>query len=1299
MKKIVHQNLLFLVLILPGLFQFKLSFADIAATPSLTITLDKSSDCVQSGNSSNVNLTFKINDPQSGDSYWFRLHYVVGGNETTPADFNGSQTSWVATPSASGYYYGELFKDASTLLYTTQPVNFNLTTVDKPIISFYNLSVCLSEKAHASWNYKVTNYQSNHHYILYIKGYNTSNYYRLSDSDFIDNGGGSYTNVVDDYGLMSNKSNSSQSRLYKVIDSISPTCSAESDPITVTFKYNPMSEKGLEKNIRYSDGNYILNNQTEIFDNIPGSGVTWNSFTCFQCSPLYGQGIYSSSGNWVVNPNQFSSGTTIDVNSVQYKVTINGCSYTDTLKNTKFLIFDDKALLPDFIKSSTAPICETYKFFFYMTASVNPSCITTQTDPIQLKLSYKDKDTVVVGTYGGVDHYTNNYLYNFKIQPYRHTGLSVPVTINTVNSSSSFCTPTFYTGKIPIYPANTPKYSGLPDPIKVGYYDYVHLCSASQDTIFLRATPTTPQVGTYSFYLLGNYNNSFLYYIKSLTLADLTGSTSYHAPADDPALIKFVPADVFRRVVKPYGKTAIVSIQYQSPNPCAEYIYRYIVFDSTVTTSVITAKDTICLGDTLSLKVTPGNNEGTSFSWDFGDDVKTGFVLNDTIETHYYDKPGKYLLRFKTNFTSLPIGTCNNDLTDTIFVGAKPKANFDITNNFIGYKSKLNSKSTIPIPNTSVNDDVITNWTWKLGNGDIINDVPNPDTAYTYTNFLKDPYALTHTVTTHWGCTDSITRYIPVFPVKIPTVANPVSDEFNQSDLNGWYQSGQYKVDTVSSWLNIVPNSPNINGGTEAWITAKNNNNPNDHSGYFNDEKSHVDGPVYDITNLQLPMVSVDTWRQLDNYFDGVSLQYAFVDNVPFGKETWHTLGEKDSGLNWYNSNSIISNPGGSFLGWTDTTNSWVLSAYSLKELKDSISLYNKTKARFRIVVGVNKGNAPGFHDGFAFDNFFVGERNRRVIVEEFCDMNHSVTGIDQIYEDPQGINIQYHVNTLSNDTVYNQNPAEPSARALYYGIGTGLPRGVIDGVLEKNDKDFKDWGPDDFFKRSLIISPFNITIDPLTVNNGKLKINATVSKIPNTPLIKNPLMVQVAVVDTKVEVLDANNTPKTFKNVLRNYLPNAAGNRVDQNFDWATSTFNVNHTWQPVHKPDSAVIVVVFVQDENTKEIYQSQKMTLSAADANFLTQAKTAVVNAAFQPSFNEMYIAPNPTSGDLKVMLNGIAIETYTWRVLDELGMEVKSGEVVAGTNALFIHTDELRNGMYVLSMEGEGQRIIKKFSVIR
>jgi hypothetical protein len=163
--------------------------------------------------------------------------------------------------------------------------------------------------------------------------------------------------------------------------------------------------------------------------------------------------------------------------------------------------------------------------------------------------------------------------------------------------------------------------------------------------------------------------------------------------------------------------------------------------------------------------------------------------------------------------------------------------------------------------------------------------------------------------------------------------------------------------------------------------------------------------------------------------------------------------------------------------------------------------------------------------------------------------------------------------------------------------------------------------------------------------------------------------------------------------------LPNAAGNRVDQNFNWTTSTFNVNHTWQPLHKPDSAVIVVVFVQDENTREIYQSQKMTLSAADAQFLTQAKTALVNAAFQPSFNEMYIAPNPTSGDLKVVLNGIAIENYTWKVLDELGTEVKSGEVTAGTNALFISTEDLRNGMYVLSMEGEGQRIVKKFSVIR
>jgi hypothetical protein len=1081
-----------------------------------------------------------------------------------------------------------------------------------------------------------------------------------------------------------------------------------SPAINIDLHYLPniteVNPSGSTISLNTTDPPTILNN---LVNNTTGSHLTF--FGVGGAAPAVSQ--QGTSSNYQFDPSKVFASTW----SVGYVADDNAyCQVRDTIRNTKIIVVDGQATLPTFLKNKDPmPICENstqFNLWVYM----QTTCFLSNPPPsVTIYLYYKNGATpsggtlymsfpgyydiyTVTGVYDGRDTYSGNYKFLFTIDPSQHMS-GVYYVYMSVAQPSIFTSCPYYSGSIPLFPKRNPVLVGLPAPAATT--DIISLCASGNDTVFMRGNPSG---GSYNYYLGTLSGNNFVKTSK------INGSISpYNPPADDPSMQKFLAAEVFKNFAASDLNNAI-QIVYTFPanntGSCPDSVTRVLKFLPSVPITSTVPPPLSCFGNAITLSVNNGN-PGDLYSWDFGDGVKIPSSPAISV-SHLYAAPGKYNIRFKTEIPGLdPTQLCNNDQLDTVRVGATPVVDFDVYKNFVNTSAQFKTRAAITVPNisnTATDIDEIVSWKYDFGTNPASQffSTTTGDTTFTYPAVTKNPYYVTHTVTAKWGCQSSITRGIPVFPVKVLSSGMTSIDAFNAADINGWYESGQYKnADTTSSWQNKTPAAPRehiitaLPNGGDAWITGEHS----DTSGYYNNEKSWVESPVFDIRQLNLPMVSLNTWTNTDNLFDGASLQYAFVDTIAFGKEKWHTLGKKNKGLEWYNSNTVISKPGNDLNGWTgDTSTQWKLSAYILDEPKDSLNA-GRHLIRFRVALGTNSDNTPdAMFDGFAFDNFFIGERNRKVLLEEFLDFAHPEVGvvIDSTFKDPQATRIQYHVRALvPNDDINLQNRAEPSARALLYGIGAQLPRGVIDGILFDNSKALKDWAIDDFYQRLLIVSPFDIKLGYKIDGARMLNINYTISKT-SPVVLPGPFVTQVAIVEKKVV-----NSQGTFTNVLRNMLPNSAGKRIADTYDW-TNDYTNAASWSPFIKPESALLAIVFIQDENTKEIYQTNYIEIDTLHTDSLRVVPNRLsVNPNLSGSFSEVSLSPNPTSGDLNIRFNGILSTDHSWSISDALGNTLKSGTLQEGISAAVVYTDGLPGGLYYMKIEGEGQRIVKKFSLIK
>jgi gliding motility-associated-like protein len=183
------------------------------------------------------------------------------------------------------------------------------------------------------------------------------------------------------------------------------------------------------------------------------------------------------------------------------------------------------------------------------------------------------------------------------------------------------------------------------------------------------------------------------------------------------------------------GGTYTVTLIGTSTTGCADTIIKnnLVVVQNVV--SGFTSVDSVCVGALANFVNTTSPLPPTA-TWNFGD----GNSQAGVNATHAYAAPGTYQVKLVNQYA-----TCNDSITRSIRVLAKPTANFNGTN-IIGCKPPL----TVNFNDLSTG---AISWQWSFGNGNT-STLQNP--THTYTNFGQ--YDITLVVTNASGCTDTLRR-------------------------------------------------------------------------------------------------------------------------------------------------------------------------------------------------------------------------------------------------------------------------------------------------------------------------------------------------------------------------------------------------------------------------------------------------------------------------------------------------------------------------------------------------------------
>jgi len=564
-------------------------------------------------------------------------------------------------------------------------------------------------------------------------------------------------------------------------------------------------------------------------------------------------------------------------------------------------------------------------------------------------------------------------------------------------------------------------------------------------------------------------------------------------------------------------------------------------------------------------------------------------------------------------------------------------------------------------------------------------------------------YNVKLTVTTNDGCTNALTQKVFILPYNTvqPAAGLAYTEDF-ELNPGGWIAEGGNQkisgpiVKSDTSWIWGLPAGANISSaasGTGAWWTGKNSNS------FYANENSWVNGPCFDLTQLLRPMVSLDYWSDTQIRYDGAVLEYSIDGGI-----TWIVVGpigveSLDQGINWFNEDNLLGRPGSQPAresGWTGTTNGWINGRYNL----DMIDKAKRSQVRLRIAFGSDATNLPGkTYDGFAFDNFFVGEKRRNVLVEHFTNSNDNGSLIGDTYLDNlmtdqltfRGTSdfsyMSEHINFPSPDALNVDNPVDPAARALFFGVSRP-PATIMDGRLDSKFKGvYTEITRVELDREALEDPLFDLTLTAGAASAPNM-ISPQLSIKANSAF-SAPLIAQVALVENDVS---------GQKNILRKLLFGTDGETMnntwvkDQVFNKQRTDVEVN---VPISNP-SQLSLVGFIQDKNTKKIYQSVVIPAPVTQGAPIVGIEDPVLTPT---TLNGIRIYPNPANGQFNFEIPDGSAAGYSWKVSDQRGVVVREGNFEGAIDHLKqVDVSNLANAVYFVIITGPGKSVVYQKLVV-
>jgi hypothetical protein len=708
----------------------------------------------------------------------------------------------------------------------------------------------------------------------------------------------------------------------------------------------------------------------------------------------------------------------------------------------------------------------------------------------------------------------------------------------------------------------------------------------------------------------------------------------------------------------------------------------------------------------------------TSWQWAFGDNT----FSTDQNPSKRYTTSGTFNVSLKVTTSQ---GCSSTGTPYVLRVGDVPIVDFSWSAICNNDNTNFQDMTTKVVGSVPPGISVITGYTWDFGDGDVlpsgVGAIPVGTHGGRTFGTYKDPqhkyvsngtYSSTLLVDTNDGCSNSNTQNVFILPYNtVAPVAGAEYLEGFESTDGGWIAEAFNTTNSTptnivlsdTSWIWGMPAGAGgtINtaaSGSNAWWTGKNANT------YFSNENSTVNGPCFDLTQLKRPMVALDYFSDTEKNLDGSVLQYS-ID----GGLSWRIVGppegqsNRDEGINWFNGVGILSNPGSQPIGnygWTDKQSEWKNARFNL----DMIPAVNRSQVRLRIAFSSNDGNAPAppAFDGFAFDNFFVGEKARHVLVEHFTTSTltastNADTYLNGLYQQQitdSGTSdfqdIQYHVNFSGTDPLNKDNPTDPAARALYFGASQP-PFTIMDGLITpgKFTGSTYELNKVEIDRRALVEPIFSLSLkDTTSIDDTHISVRMFITAKQD---FASPVIVNVALVEKDVN---------GFKNVLRKNLFGSDGKTISLGFiqnqtNKSALVFNIPID-VPISNPNG-LLLIGYVQDKNTKEIYQSIVIDGPVKNGDPVVGIEDEL---PLITTLNNIQIFPNPANNQFTF---GIPAEVYPgsqWQIIDQRGVTVLEGNFEGAVNGLKeVNVAELANAVYFVVMTGpKGVTVRKKLMVM-
>jgi len=567
-----------------------------------------------------------------------------------------------------------------------------------------------------------------------------------------------------------------------------------------------------------------------------------------------------------------------------------------------------------------------------------------------------------------------------------------------------------------------------------------------------------------------------------------------------------------------------------------------------------------------------------------------------------------------------------------------------------------------------------------------------PDYLHQYTG--PGIYNVTLYVQNQGNCVASVAKDVIVSP----SVSLNYFEDF-ESGSGDWYADQPISTtpNPIWSYSTSLAGAQINDPGNSAWVVLPD-------SLYGKGQAGWVYSPCFDFSSSLRPMIVFDLWRDALEDIDGIVMEwYNYTTNE------WDLLGDKDLGINWYQSDFVLSRPGNQLnttypQGWTGRSNGFEKARFKLDQFKG----HNNVRLRMAFASSpqtVIDTTGTGY-EGAAFDNVWIGERTRNVLVEHFDNVYYVTPGgqnsdvVDQsvynkVFNTAYGLDVflvQYQTEIASpSDFVNLRNDVDVAARTYLYGI-TDDNQIMIDGMSIGTGIS-QDLSTYDLDYDMLQFPDFDITITTPVITGNTINVTSTVTALVDK--VQADYAVHTVVVQDSFTI---NSNGFDMLSVMRKMLPDASGQTYNQS--WAIgNSVTAGESWnftnelnQASFNPDQ-LEVIVFIQDMNTKEVFQVQ----TTQDLNkYIGVGK---IEEDVTAEITNMNVYPNPSSDLFNVEFDEELVGDYDWRVIDVTGRILQTGTVNTGTRRFVIDAEKLAPGAYYFVINSETVYAQRKLIVIK